>query len=213
MIKRVFLIILSIALVVAGGILLLTLRDFPFPHAETESEHHLIVQQMERIGKVELVKYHYQDIVRHEIKQTWLPDPKVLLVVQGEAVGCVDFAQIDSTRIQLVGDTLEIDLPDPELCHVAIDHRNSRVFDTEYTLFSTAELVDEAYRAAERELELAALRSGIIEQTRDQAQTFLAPILATISGKPVKFRFAQTVLPPQHTWPAPSPDMRKIPAD
>ena len=154
--------------------------------------HTMVLKEIEGLGRMELLRYQYQDVITHEIIKDWWPDPKVVLSVQGETVGCIDFAQIDSTDIILHGDSLvEVLLPDPEICYSRLDHEKTRVFNTEYTLWEEAELVAEAYRKAEEAVLTEAIRSGILEQTREQALIMLQPLLESISGKMVDLHFVQ----------------------
>jgi hypothetical protein len=154
--------------------------------------HTMVLKEIEGLGRMELLRFQYQDVITHEIIKDWWPDPKVVLSVQGETVGCIDFAQIDSTDIILHGDSLvEVLLPDPEICYSRLDHDKTKVFNTEYTLWEEAELVAEAYRKAEEAVLTEAIRAGILEQTREQALTMLQPLLEAISGKKVDLHFVQ----------------------
>ncbi len=154
--------------------------------------HTIVLNKIEGLGRMELMRYQYQDVITHEIIKDWWPDPKVVLSVQGETVACIDFAQIDSADIILHGDSLvEVLLPEPEICYSRIDHDNTRVFNTEYTLWEEAELVSEAYRKAEEAILTEAVRAGILEQSREQAITLLKPLLEAISGKEVDLHFVQ----------------------
>ena len=152
--------------------------------------HTVVVEKISALGKMELVQYNFQDIVTHEVLKDWWPfDPKVMLLVQGEAIGCVDFGKMDSSMVTQTPDTLFLRLPPPEICVSRIDHDKSRIYDTRFTAFERAELVDEAYRKAEEAIFEAALRAEILEQTKEQARQTLAPMLAQFADKPVKISF------------------------
>lgn len=156
---------------------------------EQRSVHDMVIQEMEGLGRMELVRYQFRDMVTHERVRDWFPDPSVRLVVVGEAVGCLDLTRIDSSQVTILGDSLYVQLPAPELCYVKIDHTQSRVYDTRYTFWEQASLVDEAYTFAEREIESAAKKSGIDFQTRRQAYSTLVPMLETLTGKTVFIEF------------------------
>ena len=157
---------------------------------ETATVHSIVVEKMEALGKLELVTYYFRDIVQHEELREWLPDSKVVLVVEGEAVGCIDLSQLDSTSIVTVGDSLiRVTLPEPEICYAKVDHEKSRVYDTEYTFWDEAQLVDEAYREAERQIFTSAQQSGMLLKCKQQAPLILRPMLESISGKEVQIVF------------------------
>jgi hypothetical protein len=152
--------------------------------------HTIVVEKIAALGKMELVQYNFQDIVTHEVLKDWWPfDPKVMLMVQGDAIGCVDFGKMDSTMITQTPDTVYLRLPQPEICVARIDHDKSRIYDTRFTVFERAELVDEAYRKTEEAIFEAALRAQILEQTKEQARQTLAPMLAQFADKEVKISF------------------------
>lgn len=152
--------------------------------------HSIVLKEIEGLGRMELMRFQFQDVISHEIIMDWWPDPKVILSVQGETVGCVDFAKIDSSDIVLIGDSLvEVYLPYPEICYSKLDHSKTRVFDTENTFWEEAEMVADAYEKAEEAVLDQALKGGILEQTQEQALTMLTPILEAIAGKEVIIRF------------------------
>jgi len=156
---------------------------------KTETVHNMVVEKMEGMGKMELVKYQFKDIVKHEQVIQWFPDPTVLLIVVGEAVGCIDLAQIDSTDVMVKGDTIYVSVPEPEFCYVKIDHQQSKVYETWYTYWDEAEMVDEAYRLAEQEIEKAAYQANVLDNTRIQADLVLRPMLEAITNKTVILKF------------------------
>jgi hypothetical protein len=168
------------------------LKDFknPFSSGEVEVSHNVLLQQISSMGKLELVKYNFRDVVESKIKKDLLPDAKVLLIVSGEATGCLDLTKIKVSDIAENGDTLVIHLPEPEICNYKIDHSKSRVYDTEYAFLDEAKLVDNAFQKAESEIAQNAQSMGILEQTKKSAEQVLKPFLENVSKKKVVFRYA-----------------------
>ena len=161
--------------------------------------HNTVLTQVEALGKLELVRYRFKDVV--EYKRTnrypFLPDAKVALVVGGEAVGCLDLRKIRPQDVVLEGDSVvRVFLPAPELCGFQVKHDQSRVFSTENGFFQDADLVDQGYRYAEAQVRTAALQSGILAETQRNAQQILGPLLRTLTGRRV-------VLSQQLALPAP----------
>jgi hypothetical protein len=147
----------------------------------------MVLKEVTALGKLELVRYTFKDIVEHERPRAVLPNARAVLIVQGEATGCIDLTRLTENDIQ-PGDTLVVRLPEPELCGYKIDHSQSRVYDTEYGWLDESTLVNDAYRQAEEQIRRAALNSGILTQTRHNADRILRPVLEKVAGKPVKFR-------------------------
>ena len=150
---------------------------------ETISSHQEIVEKIEAIGKLELVRMNIKDVLEHQIVKQWLPNPKAILIIQGEAVGCIDLQQIKPEDIYISHDTLNIKLPAPEICYCKIDHSKSKVFDTQNNFFSGTELIDNAYKEAERQLRSTVIKAGILEQTKTNAAFFFRPFFESLGFK------------------------------
>ncbi|MCC5944090.1 MAG: DUF4230 domain-containing protein [Bernardetiaceae bacterium] len=159
---------------------------------EVHTSHQTLIEQIEALGKMELVRYQIKDVIEHRRGSgyAYLPDAKVLLVVEGEAVGCINLKDINEDRVEMIGDSIYIRLPSPELCYHKVNHEKSKVYDTQFTLLANeAGMVDEAYKKAETQIRDTALKSGIIEQTKQNAKLILKPMLEQMSGKTVFLSF------------------------
>lgn len=190
---KTILLVPVVVLLIIGSFFLgrLTATTFTlFEKKGTTEVHSVVLEKVHALGKMELVKYEFQDVVTHTTEYDWWPDPKVMLMVYGEAVGCIDFLQIDSSAILVQGDSLlMLSLPAPEICYVKVDHEKSKVFNSEYTYFSTTDFIDDAYQVAEAQIGRSAQEAQILEQTRFQATTTLVPMLEALSGKKVMLDF------------------------
>jgi Protein of unknown function (DUF4230) len=162
----------------------------PWANPELKTTHHTVLQKITSLGKLELVKYNFRDIVEQEIVQQLLPNPKALLIIEGEAVGCIDLRNIKAEDVLLNADTLIVHLPKPEICYHKIDHQKSRIYETSFAFMNEALLLEEAFKKAESQVLKGAISNGILENTKKNARLILTPILETISKKPVRLQFA-----------------------
>ncbi|MCX6217278.1 DUF4230 domain-containing protein [Spirosoma sp.] len=151
--------------------------------------HSVVLKEVKALGKLELVKYTFKDIVEHEQVNTFLPNANAILIVEGEATGCVDLTQITADDIITAEDSITVKLPAPELCTWKINHDRSRVYDTRFSFLNEAQLVSDAYQKAERQVKQSALAGGILTQTQQNANQMIKPILERISGKKVGLMF------------------------
>lgn len=151
--------------------------------------HHTVLQEITAMGKLELVKYNFKDVVEHEVVKEWLPDAKAVLIVSGEAVGCIDLTKVKASDVIEDSDTVIIYLPEPELCVYKINHDQSKVYDVQYAFMDEAQLVNDAFVAAEKQISKSALKMGILSQTQQNAQKMLTPFLEKVSGKKVLLRY------------------------
>lgn len=149
--------------------------------------HNTVLTQVEALGRLELVRYRFKDVVEYKRRQyRFLPESKVALIVGGEAVGCIDLRKLQPQDVVLEGDSVvRVALPAPELCSFQINHGQSRVFSTENGFFQDAQLVDEGYKYAEAQVRTAALQAGILAQTQRNAEQILVPLLRTLTGRRV----------------------------
>jgi hypothetical protein len=150
--------------------------------------HNTVLTQVEALGKLELVRYRFKDVVEYKksSKYPFLPDAKAALIVGGDAVGCLDLRKIKPQDVTFEGDSVvRVLLPAPELCSFQVNHNQSRVFSTENGFFQDAALVDEAYRYAEAQVRRSALQSGILAETQRNAEQILVPMLRTLTGRRV----------------------------
>ena len=141
------------------------------------------------MGKLELVRYNFRDVVEQELVRDYLPNSKALLVVQGEAIGCLDLTKMTVADVAESADSLMVRLPEPELCLARVDHEKSKVYNTEFALNDEALLIDQAFKKAEGQVRQSALDMGILEQTRQNAEKMLRPVLEKVSGKKVLLRY------------------------
>jgi Protein of unknown function (DUF4230) len=166
---------------------------------EAQTTHAMVLEEIQSLGKLELVRYNFKDIVEHEQIVQWMPNPKAVLIVQGEAIGCIDLTKITTSDIATASDTVVVHLPEPELCSYKIDHTKSKVYNTEFVFMEEAKLVDAAYQQAEKQIQKAALEMGILDQTKRNAEQILKPVLEKVSGKKVvlQYRMKATLSKPR----------------
>ncbi|MBX0292758.1 DUF4230 domain-containing protein [Hymenobacter sp. HSC-4F20] len=166
------------------------LSGFENPLAPTPQitvTHNTVLEKVEGLGRMELVRYQFKDVVEYK-KSTYrfLPDAKVALIVAGNAIGCLDLRKVRPQDVVLEGDSVvRLALPAPELCTWQVDHSKSKVYSVENGFFQDAELVDAGYKYAEANVRTAALQSGILAQTEQNAEQILRPLLETMTGRRV----------------------------
>ena len=157
--------------------------------SKIDTRHEVLLEQIEEMGKLELIKYKFSDVIEHKAKAAYLPDASVLLIVKADAVGCIDLSKIVKEDITVVDDSVSIILPKAELCYVKIDHNASKVYDTKMAYFREASLVDQAYKAAENEITRQVKRSDILQQAEANAISVFRPILEGLGFKRINLSF------------------------
>jgi hypothetical protein len=190
MLRSYLKIFLVIAIVVASIFVWEQLKNFDFFKVkEIKTTHNMVLKEMTLLGKLELSNFAFRDVVEQELVRDYLPNPKAILIVQGEAIGCIDLTKVKADDIASKADTLIVYLPEPELCSYKIDHSKSKIYDTEYAFMNEQSLMNEAYTRAEDKIKQSAIEMGILEQTKKNANLVLKPLLENISGKKIVLQY------------------------
>jgi len=182
---------------------MLALEGNPIKLIDGKTHDHstTILTKMETLGKLELVKYNFQELTEFvkegdnlDLKVFKIPiynGAKGLLISYGTAVACIDVSKIDENDISSVNDTIFIQLPEAELCYFKIDLEKSRIYDmdTKYlTDDERKEFMEEMYQIAERKIKESALSSNILDQASMNASLVLKPLFESLTGSAVVIR-------------------------
>ncbi len=191
-----------ILLLLALAWIFITTKGIQVIPERTEVNTSLVLEKVENLGKLELVKYNFQEITElKKISAEWDlkifklkngPDSKAILISKGEAVACIDLTLVTSRDILEEGDTIYIQLPKADLCYFKLDLQKSKLYDLELGYLSEtakASFFDDLYKKAEIELEKTARNSDIFDQAEANAQIILKPLLEAITNKTVILRF------------------------
>jgi hypothetical protein len=171
---------------IATGILFMHLFTGKNPKKDkVEISHNLIVEKIESMGNLEVLKYNIRDVMEYKKIRKWLPNAKTALVVAGEVIVCIDLNAINPEDIYTSGDSIRIWLPEPDICHVKIDHKNSHIYNMEYGWWEAQAIADEAYRAAEQQLYDRAHQLNFMDESRKNALFVLEPLLKAMGFKDV----------------------------
>ncbi len=163
-----------------------------------ETYQNTLLTRVEQIGKLELAKYNFQEVTEIKrvadvvdlkfFKYKIAPDSKAVLISQGSATGCLDLGKIGPEDIRIDTDTLYVTLPAPEICYFKIDLEKSRLYDLQINYLppeQRTQFIQELYQVAERDIQEAALQTGILEQTNENALLVLKPLFESVSNKTV----------------------------
>ncbi|NJN27891.1 MAG: DUF4230 domain-containing protein [Cyclobacteriaceae bacterium] len=170
-------------------------------------ETSLILDKIEQLGRLELVKYNFKELLEYKRTsdgkiignsllniQNYHPDLSVVLVATGEAVGCIDLTKINESDILVEDDTVFVQLPAPELCYYKLDMANTKLYSFKKDSWWSRLFTDEqektqilhlAYQKAEARLKDAAISSGIYQSTNENVAHMLKPLMEQLTGKTV----------------------------
>lgn len=135
-----------------------------------------IVQRIQRLQRLESVKYTLEKVVTGERPSRFLPQSlageRLLLIVRGEVFAGVDLSKLQSSDVQVNGKQVKITLPHAEIFSTRLDNNQTRVYSRETGLLVPADpnLESEVRAEAERQLLQAALTDGILNNASSNAR-------------------------------------------
>jgi hypothetical protein len=157
---------------------------------KNKTEHMLSVDKIEKMGKLELVKVNIKDVLEQTSERPFfLPNAKAVLIIAGEVFAGIDFEKVKKEDIVDSGNDITVTLPKPEILMSKVNHEKSKIYNVEWGGFSTANLVDEAYKNAELAIIEEAAKTGYEETCRNNAKALLTPIFRELSGKEITIQF------------------------
>ncbi len=148
-----------------------------------------IVHEIRSLARLETIKFSLEKIITAETRQgvfEWLVGDRLIFVAHGEVIAGIDLDKLDPENLEVRGEVLYVQLPDPEIFVVVIDNEQSYVYDRETGFFTHGEvnLESEARRVAEVEIEKSALEDGILELAGQNAENYLDRLFRDL-GYPV----------------------------
>lgn len=155
--------------------------------------HTVVVEKIESLGRLEVVKYNLQDIIEYKKVRQWLPNAKAALLINGEIIGCVDLTRVTGESVLITGDSILLTLPKPEICHVRIDHSKSKVYDINYGLWESADLIDTAYKYAEKELRIQANKLELDKEAKKNTRVILTSMLQSFGFSSINILFEDDI--------------------
>jgi hypothetical protein len=152
-----------------------------------------VVRQIQQLQRLETVRYTMDKIISGERDSAYLPkflvSDRLLLVVHGEVIGGVDLSKLQPSDVSVLGRTVTVHLPSPEILVTRVDNAKTRVYSRDTGLFSSPDpnLESEVRQEAERQLQQAAQQDGILKTAQDNARSALLTILKGLGFERVEF--------------------------
>jgi hypothetical protein len=135
-----------------------------------------IVQRIQKLQRLETVKYTVEKVVTGERQSRFLPQSlageRILMVVHGEVFAGVDLGKLKADDVRVNGKQVKITLPHAEIFSTRLDNDQTRVYSRETGLLVQADpnLESEVRADAERQILQAALIDGILGNASNNAQ-------------------------------------------
>jgi hypothetical protein len=153
-----------------------------------------VVNQIQRLNRLETVSYSVDTVVEGKHTNAVLPDllfgDRLLLVVHGQVVAGVDLSKLKPEAVQVNGRSVTIDLPASQIFTTRIDSAKTKVFARTTGLLVEADpnLETDTRTTAEQQILQAATNDGILDTARANARGSMESLLRGLGFEQVTVR-------------------------
>jgi len=143
----------------------------------------VVIEKIQSLRRVGTVSPSLGTNLAGESSKDVLPDllfgDRLLLVVHGQAIAGVDLARLKPEDVRVANGAIHVELPASELFSANIDNQKTRVYLRNTGLFVPADqnLETETRSKAEDQLKQAALKDGILDNAKRNAQATVTTML------------------------------------
>jgi hypothetical protein len=155
-----------------------------------------IISQIRTLARLETIQYSVEKVITAEIGQDAFKSlfgDRLLFIAHGVVIAGVDMMKIGPDDLWLENDVLYVRLPEAEIFIATLDNDKSYVYDRDTGILTHGDinLETSARRAAEDEIEKAAIQDGILEQAGVNAENYLYRLLRDLGYPDVIFEKAE----------------------
>jgi hypothetical protein len=170
-----------------SGIVLLVLVVAPLwtgPFGERRLKAETVITEVRNLKELVTVKYSIQRVVGLKEEKVPLGEESILLMLQGDVLAGVDLGEVSQQDVRYSGTrTISITLPAAKLFSVAIDEKQTKVWDRHITWWTPwvpydPDLEHKARLEGIEDIRKAALSMGIVDQAQRNAETAIRDLLA-----------------------------------
>lgn len=156
-----------------------------------------ILKNIEKIGNLSVIRMNFQSVLDPTVSHTFfglfeLPfmESKALVVIKSEAEGCIDLTKVKKEHITVSEEEITIKLPEPYVCHTKINLNETKTYDVNLIAkVFNPDLPDLAKQNAEKNISEEALKMGILDLAKTNAESILTPIFTQLTNKKINFEF------------------------
>jgi hypothetical protein len=159
-----------------------------------EGDQGAVITQIRELRRLESVAFNIDKVVtgeRSSLLPSMLTGDRILMIVRGEVVAGVDLSKLNDADIRVDRSTIRIRLPYAEVFSTRIDNNKTRVYSRETGLLVQADpnLETEVRRAAERDIQAAALEDGILAMAANNARTTVQTLCRALGYRNIDVDF------------------------
>jgi hypothetical protein len=152
-----------------------------------------VVDRIQRLQRLETVIYTMDKIVTGAKENPLLPNflagDRLLMLVHGEVVAGIDFANLKPGDVKVDGKQVHLRLPPPQIFSTRIDSAKTRVYSRQTGLLvpTDPDLETQVRQEAERQLKEAAMADGILRNAQQNAASTIMSLLQGLGFEKIEF--------------------------
>lgn len=152
-----------------------------------------VVDRIQRLQRLETVVYTMDKIVTGARENPIFPDflagDRLLMLVHGEVVAGIDFANLKAGDVRVDGRQIHLHLPAPQVFSTRIDSARTRVYSRQTGLLVPTDpnLETQVRQEAERQLQEAAMADGIMRTAQQNAASTITSLLQGLGFEKIDF--------------------------
>jgi hypothetical protein len=152
-----------------------------------------VVDRIQRLQRLETVVYTMDKIVTGEKENAFFPDflagDRLLMMVHGEVVAGIDFANLKPGDVQVDGKQIRLHLPTAQIFSTRLDSARTRVYSRQTGLLVSTDpnLETQVRQQAEQELQQAAVLDGILKTAQQNAIATITSLLQGLGFEKIDF--------------------------
>jgi len=152
-----------------------------------------VVDRIQRLQRLETVVYTVDKLVTGAKENPILPDflagDRLLMMVHGEVVAGIDFANLKPDDVRIDGKQIHLHLPAAQLFSTRLDSGKTRVYSRQTGLLVPTDpnLETQVRQEAERQMQDAALADGILKTAQQNAASTIASLLQGLGFEKIDF--------------------------
>src|SRR6204780_4126338 len=152
-----------------------------------------VVDRVQRLQRLETVVYTMDKLVTGAKENPIFPDflagDRLLMMVHGEVVAGIDFANLKLGDVSVDGKQIHLHLPASQVFRTRIDSAKTRVYSRQTGLLVPTDpnLETQVRQEADRQLQEAALADGILQTAQQNAASNLNGLLQGLGFEKIDF--------------------------
>jgi hypothetical protein len=152
-----------------------------------------VVDRIQRLQRLETVIYTMDKIVSGAKENPLLPNflvgDRLLMLVHGEVVAGIDFANLKPGDVRVDGKQVWLRLPPPQIFSTRIDSAKTKVYSRQTGLLVSTDpdLETQVRQEAERQLQEAAMADGILRNAQQNAASTIRSLLQGLGFEKIQF--------------------------